>query len=118
MEHEVNNVDNIETLRKKLVELSNRNLFPQTKKYLMDKRRCTEKVLRKIMAKYEGRCTKSAKAEMALALVGLFLSLIEKSGMFWFKDGADKFSAKIISDKKKCSASWIACQLSKMVIST
>ena len=94
-----NNADDVETLREKLVELSNRNLISQTKKHLMDKRRCTEKVLRKIMAEYEERCTKSAKAEMAFALVGLLPSLIEKSGMFLFKDAAQNFSAKIIADK-------------------
>ena len=65
----------------------------------MDKRCCTEKVLRKIMAEYEERRTKSAKAEMALALVGLSPSLIEKSGMFWFKDGAQNFSADSMDDK-------------------
>ena len=97
MEHEVNSVDDVKTLREKLVELSNRNLIQQSKKHLMDKRRCTEKVLRKIMAEYEEKRTKTAKAEMAFALVGLLPSLIEKSGVFWFKDGADKFSASVIS---------------------
>ena len=65
----------------------------------MDKRWCNEKVLRKIIAEYEEKRTKTKKAEMAFALVGLLPSLMEESGMFWFKDGADKFSASVISDE-------------------
>ena len=100
MEQKVqNNVDDVETLCEKLVELSNRNLIKQSKKHLMDKRRCTEKVLRKIMAEYEEKRTRTAKAEMAFAIVGLLPSLIEKSGMFWFKDGAAQFNTSVISDE-------------------
>ena len=101
--------DDVETLREKLVELSERDLIVQTKKFLMDKRRCTEKVMRKIMAEYEDKRRKSAKAEMAIALVGIVPSLIEKSGIVpslieksgivRLEDGAQSFSAKILADK-------------------
>lgn len=84
-EDEHDEFDDVETLREELVELSERNLIVQTKKFLMDKRRCTERVMRKIMAEYEDRRKKSAKAKMAIALVGVVPSLMEKSGIVWFK---------------------------------
>ena len=98
MQQRENNFDDVETLREKLVKLSERNLIQRSKKHLMDKRRCTERVLRKIMTEYEEKRSKTAKAEMAYALVMSLPGLIEWSGIIWFKDGSEKFSASLVSD--------------------
>lgn len=99
-EHEDNiNDDDVETLREKLVELSERKLIQQVRKFLMDRRRCTERVLRKIMSEYEERRRNFAKFELARAFVCVIPSMMEKSGVFTFVDGAQNFSTKIIDDE-------------------
>ena len=91
--------DDVETLREKLVELSEINIIVQTKKFLMNKKRCTELVLRKNMTEYEERRKKLAKTEMAISLVSVIPAFMEWSRYFWFKDGAESFSEKIMADE-------------------
>ena len=85
----------MEELQKKLLELSDAGEIKQTKTSLNNKKRCTEKVMKKILKDYAEKRQRIAKMEMSIALVSVLPNLIEKSGIISFKDGADKFSAEI-----------------------
>ena len=71
----------------------------QTKAFLNNEKKCTEKVMKKILKEYAEKRQRIAKMEMSIALVTVPPNLIEKSGILSFKDGADKFSAQILGDK-------------------
>ena len=86
MEEEHEPFNDVESLREKLVELSEKDLIQQTKKFLMDKRRCTERVMRKTMSEYQERRRKMAKSKMASALVCVAPRLMEKSCVICFKE--------------------------------
>ena len=81
------------------IDLSERGLIVQTRKHLMNKMHCNQRVLRKIVAEYEEQRAKAAKAVMAVALVGAVPTLLEKSGVLKFKSGAGELSAKIFGDE-------------------
>ena len=86
-------------LRKKLLGLSEVGEIKQTKTFLNNKKRCTEKVMKKILKDYAEKRQRIAKMEMSIALVSVLPNLIEKSGIISFKDGADKFSAEMLRDE-------------------
>ena len=98
-EDEVLFEDDVEELQKKLLELSDAGEIKQTKTFLNKKKRCTEKVVKKILKDYAEKRQRIAKMEMSIALVSVLPNLIEKSGIISFKDGADKFSAEIMKDE-------------------
>ena len=91
--------DDVEELRKKLIELSEAGEIRQTKTFLNNKKRCTEKIIKKILKDYAEKRQRIAKMEMSIALASVLPNLIEKSGVITFKDGAEKFSAQILGDE-------------------
>ena len=98
-EDEVLFEDDVEQLQKKLLELSMAGEIKHTKTFLNNKKRCTEKVMKKILRDYAEKRQRIAKMEMSIALVSVLLNLIEISGIISFKDGAQKFSAEILRDE-------------------
>ena len=80
----------MEQLRKKLLELFEAGEIKQTKTFLNNKKRCTEKVMKKILKDYAEKRQRIAKVEISIALVFVLPNLIEKSGIISFKDGAEK----------------------------
>ena len=91
--------DYVETLRKKLLDLSEQGEIKTTKAFLMNKKKATEKVMKKILGEYLEKKDRLAKMEMSIALLSLFPNLIEKFGIIKFKDGSTVFSQKILEDK-------------------
>ena len=98
-EDEVLFEDDVEELRKKLLELSEAGEIKQKKTFLNNKKRCTEKVMKNILRDYAEKRQRVTKMEMSIALVSVLPNLIEKSCIISFKDGADKFSAEILKDE-------------------
>ena len=91
--------DDVEALRKRLSDLSEQGEIKTTKTFLSNKKKATEKVMKKILGEYLEKKDRQAKMEMSIALVSLFPNLIEKFGMIKFKDGSAIFSQKIIEDE-------------------
>ena len=80
------------------MELSEQGEIKTTKAFLTNKKKATEKVMKKILSEYLERKDRQAKMEMSIALVSLFPNLIEKFGIIKFKDGSSVFSQKILED--------------------
>ena len=102
--------DDVEALRKRLLELAEQGEIKTTKAFLANKKKATKKVMKKILGKYLEKKDRQAKMEMSIALVNLFPNLIEKFGVVKFKDGSSVFSQKILEDKNTmfCIADFIA----------
>ena len=83
-EEEVLLDDDVEALRKKLLELSEQGEIKQTKAFLANKKKATEKVMKKIMGEYLEKKDRLAKMEMSIALVSLLPNLVEKIGVIKF----------------------------------
>ena len=112
-EEEVLLDDDVEALRKKLLELSEQGEIKTTKAFLSNKKKATEKVMKKIMSEYVAQKERVAKMEMSIALVSLLPILVEKLGVIKFKDGSAVFSQTILEDENSmfCIADLIpSCQ--------
>ena len=92
--------DDVEALRKKLLELSKQGEIKTTKAFLNNKKKANEKVMKKIMGEYLEKKDRQAKMEMSIAFVSLLPNLIEKVGIVKFKDGSAIFSQKIFGGRK------------------
>ena len=97
-EEEVLFDDDVEAMRKRLLDLSEQGEIKTTKAFLSNKKKATEKVMKKILGEYLEKKDRQAKMEMSIALVSLFPNLIEKFGIIKFKDGSAVFSQKILED--------------------
>ena len=91
-------VEDVEKLREELLDLSEKGEIKETKVFLKSKK-CTEDVLKRIMAEYVERTRRLSKMLMSISFVKLVPDLIEKFGVLSFKGGHDKFSAKILADE-------------------
>ena len=91
--------DDVEALRKRLLELSDAGEIKTTKAFLNNKKKASEKVMKKILSEYLEKKNKEARMELACSIVSLLPYLIEKVEIIKFKDGADKFSAKILAEE-------------------
>ena len=91
--------DDVEALRKRLLELSEQGEIKTTKAFLNNKKKANEKAMKKILSEYIKKKNKQAKMEMAVAIVSLLPYLIEKVEIIKFKDGADVFSQKILEEE-------------------
>ena len=91
--------DDVEALRKRLLELSEAGEIKTTKAFLNNKKKASEKVMKKILNEYLEKKNKEAKMELACSIVSLLPYLIEKVEIIKFKDGAEKFSAKILAEQ-------------------
>ena len=91
--------DDVEKLRKKLLELSEQGEIKRTKAFLTNKKKATEKVMKKILDEYTAQKERVAKVKMSITLVSLLSCLVEKSGVIKSKDGAAVFSQKILEDE-------------------
>ena len=97
-EEEVLLDDDVEALRKRLLDLSEQGEKKPTKAFLSNKKKATEKVMKKILDEYLEKKDRQAKMGMSIALVSLFSNLKEKFGIINFKDGSAVFSQKILED--------------------
>ena len=97
-EEEVLLDDDVEALRKKLLNLFEQGEIKTTKAFLNNKKKATEKVMKKMMEEYNELKSNQARVEMAITLVSLLPSLIDKFGIIKFKNGASDFSDKILAD--------------------
>ena len=79
--------------------LSEQGEVLHTKAFLSNKKKCNEKVMKKIMSDYSENIQRIAKMEMSIAFITLLPNLIEKTGLLKFQDGASAFSAKILANK-------------------
>ena len=91
-------VEDVEGLCYELIDLSEKGEIKETKVFLKSKK-CTEDVLKKIMAEYVEKKQKLSKMLMSIAFVKLIPDLLEKFGFLSFKGGHAKFSAKILADE-------------------
>ena len=73
--------DDVEALRKKLLELSEQGEIKQTKAFLTNKKKATEKVMKKILTEYTAQKERVAKVKMSITLVSLLPRLVEKLGV-------------------------------------
>ena len=89
----------LEKLRSELIELSEKGEIKHTKVFLNNKKKCTESVMKQIMAEYVEKRQKQSKAEMAVVFVTLLPSLLEKTGYVHFKGGHSCFSSKVLADE-------------------
>ena len=88
----------LEKLRDELINLSDRGEIKETKVFLRSKK-CTEDVMKKIMAEYVEKRQKLSKMLMSISFVKLVPDLIEKFGVLSFNGGHESFSAKILADE-------------------
>ena len=105
--------DDVEALRKRLLELSEQGEIKTTKAFLNNKKKANEKTMKKILSEYMEKKCREAKMELSIAIVSLLPYLIEKVEIIKFKDGADVFSAKILEEENtmKCIADLMpSCQ--------
>ena len=93
-----NDID-VEKLRAELLELSEKDEIKHTKTFLNNKKKCTESVMKQIMAEYVEKRQKQSKAEFAVVFVTLLPSLLEKTGYVHFVDGHESFSSKVLADE-------------------
>ena len=93
-----NDID-LEKLRAELIELSEKGEIKHTKVFLNNKKKCTESVMKQIMAEYVEKRQKQSKAEFAVVFVTLLPSLLEKTGYVHFVDGHESFSSKVLADE-------------------
>ena len=91
--------DDVEALRKRLLDLSEAGEIKTTKAFLNNKKKANEKAMKKILSEYLEKKNKEARMELAVSIVSLVPYLIEKVEIIKFKDGADKFSAKILAEE-------------------
>ena len=91
--------EDVEALRKRLLDLSEAGEIKTTKAFLNNKKKANEKAMKKILNEYMEKKNKEAKMELAVSIVNLLPYLIEKVEIIKFKDGADKFSAKILQEE-------------------
>ena len=91
--------DDVEALRKRLLELSEQGEIKTTKAFLNNKKKANEKAMKKILSEYLEKKNKEARMELAVSIVSLLPYLNEKVEIIKFKDGADKFSAKILAEQ-------------------
>ena len=89
----------LEKLRSELIELSEKGEIKHTKVFLNNKKKCTESVMKQIMAEYVEKRQKQSKAEFAVVFVTLLPSLLEKTGYVHFKGGHSCFSSKVLADE-------------------
>ena len=89
----------LEKLRSELIELSEKGEIKHTKVFLNNKKKCTESVMKQIMAEYVEKREKESKAEFAVAFVTLVPSFAEKTGYVHFKGGHASFSSKVLADE-------------------
>ena len=95
-------VEDIEKLREELLDLSEKGEIKETKVFLKSKK-CTEDVLKRIMAEYVEKKQKLSKMLMSVTLVKLLPDLLEKTGYVHFKDGHASFSSKVLADENTMS---------------
>ena len=88
----------LEKLRSELIELSERGEIKHTKVFLSNKKKCTESVMKQIMAEYIEKRQKQSKSEFAVVFVTLLPSLLEKAGVH-FRGGHESFSSKVLADE-------------------
>ena len=86
----------LEKLRNELIELSKKGEIKHTKTFL---KKCTESVMKQIMAEYVEEKQRQSKNEFAVVFVTLLFSLLEKSGYVHFVDGHEAFSSKVLADE-------------------
>ena len=98
-EEEVLLDDDVEALRKRLLDLAKAGEIKNTKAFLNNKKKANEKTMKKILSEYLEKKSREAKMELACSIVSLVPYLIEKIEIIKFKDGADKFSAKILGEE-------------------
>ena len=98
-EEEVLLDDDVEALRKRLLDLAEAGEIKNTKAFLSNKKKSTEKVMKKILSEYLEKKGREARMELAVSIVSLVPYLIEKVEIIKFKDGADKFSSKILAEE-------------------
>ena len=91
--------DDVEALRKRLLELSDAGEIKTTKAFLNNKKKANEKSMKKILNEYLEKKNKEARMELAVSIVSLIPYLIEKVEIIKFKGGADKFSQKILAEQ-------------------
>ena len=91
--------DDVEALRKRLLELSEQGEIKTTKAFLNNKKKANEKAMKKILNEYLEKKNKQARMELAVSIVSLLPYLIEKMEIIKFKGGADVFSAKILAEE-------------------
>ena len=89
--------EDVEALRKRLLDLSEAGEIKTTKAFLNNKKKANEKAMKKILNEYLEKKGREARMELACSIVSLLPYLIEKIEIIKFKDGADKFSAKILA---------------------
>ena len=97
-EEEVLLDDDVEALRKRLLDLAEAGEIKNTKAFLTNKKKSTEKVMKKILNEYLEKKGREARMELACSIVSLLPYLIEKVEIIKFKGGAEKFSAKILAE--------------------
>ena len=86
----------LEKLRAELIELSEKGEIKHTKSFL---KKCTESVMKQIMAEYVKEKQKQSKDEFTVVFITLLLSLLEKSGYVHFVDGYESFLSKVLADE-------------------
>ena len=91
-------VEDVEKLREELLDLSEKGEIKESKVFLRSKK-CTEDVMKRIMAEYVEKTRRMSKMLMSISFVKLVPDLLEKFGVLTFKGGHDKFSAKILTDE-------------------
>ena len=91
--------DDVEALRKRLLDLSEAGEIKTTKAFLNNKKKASEKAMRKILNEYVEKKNREARMELAVSIVKLLPYLIEKVEIIKFKDGSDKFSMKILAEE-------------------
>ena len=89
----------LEKLRSELIELSERGEIKHTKVYLNNKKKCTESVLKQIMAEYIEKRQKQSKAELSVAFVTILPKSFGKDWYVHFKGGHGCFSSKVLADE-------------------
>ena len=98
-EEEVLLDDDVEALRKKLLELSDQGEIKTTKAFLNNKKKANEKTMKKILSDYLEKKNRQARMEIAVSIVSLLPYLIEKVEIIQFKGGSDNFSKKILEEE-------------------
>ena len=99
-------VEDVEKLREELLDLAEKGEIKESKVFLKSKK-CTEDVMKRIMAEYVEKTRRLSKMMMAIQLVKFGPGFLEMfgdwTGMMKFRYGHDKFSAKILSDENTMS---------------
>ena len=95
-------IEDIEKLRDELIDLSEKGEIKETKVFLKSKK-CTEDVLKRIMAEYAEKMLRLSRMLMATHFVKLLPDLLEKFGALSFKNGHASYSSKILADENTMS---------------